>query len=299
MHKKFLQTFLAVASLASVSPLAAMDSDAKGFTRYVKQQPHLRTFAHASAAVYGDSGESTEASRRVLEKGRWFKVKEMSDWGSGMRMETYESENDVIIAFKGTDWYHLANISSDIGIYWNRIRAGNGRPQTPVATAGLWTAFQMVWAPLVTPVNQCLEWTDVLVESYDRPMRVHVTGHSLGGFMANAVTELANDVPTTSIVYNAPGGVARLIEDEKQRLKPYRDFSWNRDFWKPVATLNFGSKAESHNFRHMTINVTNDAVGHIGVGGIAGDDNSRRSLVINQGLGAHSIASLLNDLDKF
>ena len=288
MHKKFLQTFLAVASLASVAPLAAMNSETNEWSLRQATQKLRIPLAHAASAVYCTNDAETQSSLRILDELGFVSTLGQSDHTSGIRMEVWTDDTEALFAFRGTD--NAANGWSDAALYTNICNQFGYQPGIMASAVMKPTRSDMILHPLVTPAKLCLEWADEFWENFDRSIDVHYTGHSLGGFMANTVAELSKKVPTSTIVFNAPGGVQKFIEDDKKFVTGQRE----KEFWRDTVASIFVSPAkEEHTFRKITINITNDIIGRLG-----GDDLSRRSLIISGGKGAHSIANLIKDLKK-
>lgn len=203
------------------------------------------------------------------------------------RATLWTSDDEAIFAFRGTalPW----GLTADAAMIPNHIPWASGA-ECAAALAQTGSAYHASH-PLVSHVKVSLSWAIEMLDRLDRFKVVHYTGHSLGGFTANSVAELVRKVPTTAVVFNAPGGVQKFIEVDKEFITGQKD----KGFWSDVFVPLFVTpEKEKHTFRGMTIHITNnDRIGRLG-----GDDLNRRSLILRDGSGEHSIASLIKDLNK-
>lgn len=124
-------------------------------------------------------------------------------------------------------------------------------------------------------VQAAYGFSNTTLDGYDRPLKVTYTGHSLGGFIATAVSELSPQQDSSAVTYNAPGGVANFIKENKGSIlgetKPWG--TWAKDLFI------VSKDSCEHSFRGHTVNLTRS---HDIVGRVGGDDATRKSIHVEQ-----------------
>jgi len=121
--------------------------------------------------------------------------------------------------------------------------------------------------------KEAFEFSEKVIGGYDRPIQVIYTGHSLGGFVADVVSELSSKKGSPTTIFNAPGGVENFIKENKKYIMG------GKDDWATWGKKLFVNVQEDfpHEFQMNAINI---ARSHCLVGRVGGDDATRRSILV-------------------
>ncbi|MDR3226694.1 MAG: hypothetical protein LBT56_03375 [Prevotellaceae bacterium] len=181
MKSKIYLCLLAVATVACISCNSKKNA-----------KPDVYDLAKLSSHIYAPDKHEEFAKNLTLE--------DFSESTLGVTASTYGNEYYKVIVFRGTD--NFFDGVADVGLVLSHIFDGDSDDDNPLnVITDISSAF------LTNKVNQTINYCKTA--KADETRTVIITGHSLGGFLAQIAGYISGDETHT---FNAPGAYQYITE---------------------------------------------------------------------------------------